>query len=213
MEGTLKTVGNLRMLTIVWQRTSKFVSPCFAALLLTNLTELGNARSHGSHIVECIANHIGDIGNLTNTGGFVERFSSHVAINKGTLHEELVSLVDHVIDLWQGIKDLCRSGTQLLKVGKTSPVHNLLCDSLSLLQCGVVGKELIHRGSRFSSLAILRRYIQTTATHDDGLVEQATSQRALAKCTDTAGTSTLAKDSHIIGVAAKLGNISLNPLQ
>ena len=213
MEGSLQTTGDSRMLAIIGQLTTELVGPSLGTLTLTHLTELGNARTHRTHVVQRVANHIGHVGNGSLTGGSIEALQRHVAIDDRTLHDEHIALVHHVVQLRNGIEQLRRGSTQGLQVCQSCPVHHHLRLCLALSKCRVVGEELVRGCSRLSLLAILSRDIDTSTTHDDCLVEQATSQRTLAEGTDATCTSTLSEDGHVVGVATKLGDVLLHPFQ
>ena len=213
MKGAIQTSGYFWVFAIVGQLAGKLIGPCLIALTLTNLTELRNARSHRTHIVQRVSNHIGHVGNGSLASSRIETLQRYVTINDGTLHQVHISLVDHIIQLRNGIEYLRRGTAQRLQVGQSCPVHHLLGLSLTLSKCRIVGKELDSGSSRLSLFTLLGRNINTTATHYNGFMEQATSQRTLTECTHAAGSGTLSEDGYVVGVATKLSDILLDPLQ
>ena len=107
VEGSLQTIGDLGMLAVVGQRTGKLVSPSLAALRLANLTELCDARSHRTHIVQRVAYHVRHIGNCSLTCGLIETLQRHITIHDGSLHYIDIALVYHIINSGKGIENLC----------------------------------------------------------------------------------------------------------
>ena len=205
------------MRAIVRQRTGKLVSPGLAALLSANLAELGDVGSHIAHIVQRKANHIRNIGQRATTSGVVEALLADITVNHG--HEgqtaehsshgttTLLSVaVDLVVEGVEGEDSLGRGCAHLLQVGQTSPVEHLLGSGFCISK----------RATAITAthgVAVGIGDGQALSTHDDGLVEQATSQRTLAERAHAATTGTLSEDGDVVGVATELRNILLNPLQ
>ena len=105
------------MLAIVGQRTCEFVGPCLAAFLLSHLAELSNARSHGPHIVQRIADHVGHVSNRSLASSFIEALQADVTVYNWALHEEHILFCHHVVELANRVKHFRRSGTKLRNVG------------------------------------------------------------------------------------------------
>ena len=205
------------MTTIIGQWTCKLISPSLTALLLANLTELCDVWSHITHIVQCKTNHIRNIGQCTATSSIVETLLTNIAINHW--HEwqtsehsshRATTLLTVVINLViEGVKSkysLGRCSTHLLQISQTSPIEYFLGFSLSI-------------GKRATAITGTHRIAfcigdgKSLSTHDNSLVEQTASQWALAECSNTTTTGTLTEDSYVIGVATKLSDILLYPLQ
>ena len=113
---------------------------------------------------------------------------------------------DLVIKRIQGEDGLRRCLAHLLHISQSGPVEHLLGIGFSICKsaAAVTGTNQVAVGIRDG---------QALGTHNDSLVEQTTGQRALAERAHTAATSTLSEDGHIIGIATKLRDVLLNPLQ
>ena len=68
------------------------------------------------------------------------------------------------------------------------------------------------RGSRSRTTAATHA-AHTAGAHNDRLVEQAAGERGLDEGADGTAAGALAEDHHVIGIAAELGDILLDPLQ
>ena len=173
MEGTFESVCDFGVLAIVGQWACELISPGLAPLFLSDLAELGNARSHRAHVIERETNHIGDISYGSCTCCIIESLGADIAVDDGAHHEEDIILSNHVVELPYGVHDLGGGMAQLVQISEACPVHDFLCGGFALGQRGIVEEETVHRRSRLGFLAILGRNIQTTAAHDDCLVEKA----------------------------------------
>ena len=205
------------MRTIVGQRTGELISPSLATLLLAHLTELGDVGRHVTHIVEGKANHIGNVGQCTTTGSIVEALFADVAVDhrhegQTAAHERhgtaglLAIVVDLIVEGGKCEDGLSRCCAHLLKVSQTGPVEHLLGIGFSIGK-GTAAVTGTHR------ITIRIGNGEALGTHDHSLVEQATGQRRLTEGTHATTTGTLSEDRHVVGVAAKLLDIFLNPFQ
>ena len=217
MESTLKTLCNLWMTTIIGQWTCKLISPGLTTFLLANLTELGNIWCHITHIVQSKSNHIRNVSKCATTCSVVETLLTHITIyhwhewqtSEHSSHRT-TTLLTIVVDLViEGVKSeyrLCRCCTHLLQVGQTCPIENLLGIGLC------IGKRATAiTGTHWIALSIGNS--KALCTHDNSFMEKAASQWTLAKCSNTSTTCTLTEDRYVIGVATKLCDILLYPLQ
>ena len=205
------------MRTVVWQWTSKLISPSLTTLLCTNLTELGNVWSHVTHIVEGVTNHVRNVCQRTFASCIVEALHTDITVNHRhvththTHHAHAATLLTCTVYLaiygWKSKNCLSGCLTHLLQVSHTCPVEHLL---------GVIGG--IFNGTTavtatHHATTVRIRNAKSLGTHDDCLVEQTTSQWRFTKGAHTATTCTLTENSHVVGVTTKLSDVLLNPLQ
>ena len=173
VESTLQSLGNLRMRTIIGQRTGKLVGPGLTTLLGTYLTELDDIGCHITHIIQGEANHIRHIGQGSFACSIIKTLLADIAINhrhegqsahkgESTL---LLSVVIYLIIEGRQSKDgLSRGSAHLLQVGESSPVEHLLG----------IGLSIGHRTTAIATahrVAVGIRNSESLSTHDDSLME------------------------------------------
>ena len=209
MERSAQTLGDLRMLAVVRQRTGELVGVSLVALLLTVLAECGDARRHVAGVVQSAADHVRDIGEVAGLGSRVEILLADVSVDDGSEHAHAAAhFVDAVVDVHDAEDLLGGCCAHLVEVVKLGPVHDLLI-MIGLLLESLGGSWLAcgHAGDGGS------RHGEALGTHDHSLVEEAAGDRGLAERTCAATAAALSEDHDIVGIASELCDVLLDPLE
>ena len=197
------------------QRAGELVGPGLAAVLLAVQAEIRDDGLHVAGVVEGVADHVGDVGQGAVDTGLVKAFRKDITVDvrgDGGGGEDAALAGGAAVEGAHREDGFGRGAAELLQVGETGPVGDLLGGGLGI---GEGQGTLLRHGAhaREHGLDGLARIREAAGAHDDGLVEEALGERGGRQELRAAAAGALAEQHHVVRVAAELGDVGLHPLQ
>ena len=190
VERTLETFTS-----VAWCRCIEEIDECWLLReTVAQECELVAALVEVGKVVGCASYHIRNVGNVALGHSLVEcERSEHLIIVRThrelTMHDLLIVLHDTVELLWCG-------STHRFESVESCHVHHVKARSIELF---------------LIALLVERDASNAATAHDDGFGDELLRDRRSHLILDAHGSRTLSEDGDVVGVAAKLADIVMNP--